>query len=222
MPRLSRITINCSVCGQEMSVPPHLINKRTCSLSCLRRLRRKFYRKCRQCGEQINSAQGNKRNFCSRTCYHRFVHGPNHPAWVADRIRTCKNCGEKFEALGKQKQTLLCSLGCWNSWRKEHGRSHRAPLGHVTRHQVTRRAVKVAEGKYRPEHRVVMEKHLGRNLSSDEVIHHIDGNSSNNHIGNLLVVTQSEHVKIHREAEKIGLAVMVADNWIPSVEGMAC
>lgn len=47
------------------------------------------------------------------------------------------------------------------------------------------------------EHRLVMEKHLGRILSTDEVVHHIDENKSNNSIENLMVVTEEEHKRIH-------------------------
>ena len=41
------------------------------------------------------------------------------------------------------------------------------------------------------EHRLVMEKSLGRYLKSNEHIHHIDGNRSNNSINNLLLVKGS-------------------------------
>jgi len=47
-------------------------------------------------------------------------------------------------------------------------------------------------------HRYVMEKHLGRKLSSEEVVHHIDNNPNNNKINNLyLFANKSEHLKHH-------------------------
>ena len=46
-------------------------------------------------------------------------------------------------------------------------------------------------------HRRIMEEHLGRKLSSNEIVHHIDGNKLNNDINNLEVVSRSEHIKKH-------------------------
>ena len=47
-------------------------------------------------------------------------------------------------------------------------------------------------------HRVIMSRKLGRWLRRDEHVHHIDGNRRNNNPTNLLVVSRSEHTKIHR------------------------
>lgn len=50
--------------------------------------------------------------------------------------------------------------------------------------------------------RLLMEDHLGRELTSDEIVHHIDGDSLNNEIENLQVVSRAEHIRIHRLGTK--------------------
>lgn len=47
-----------------------------------------------------------------------------------------------------------------------------------------------------------MEQYIGRKLLPNEVVHHIDKDKTNNDISNLLLLTQSEHSKLHRELDK--------------------
>ena len=47
------------------------------------------------------------------------------------------------------------------------------------------------------KHRLIMMEYLGRELTENEVVHHIDHNKSNNDISNLQLMTQSEHAKLH-------------------------
>lgn len=51
-------------------------------------------------------------------------------------------------------------------------------------------------------HREVAEEMLGRPLKSDEVVHHKDGNRQNNDPNNLMIMTQSEHMKLHNKERK--------------------
>lgn len=50
---------------------------------------------------------------------------------------------------------------------------------------------------YVREQRLIMEKHLGRSLTKDEVVHHKDGNTLNNDITNLELLTWKEHRQLH-------------------------
>lgn len=52
--------------------------------------------------------------------------------------------------------------------------------------------------KGRGVHCVVAEELLGRPLRPGEVVHHIDFNRSNNTPTNLMVLTNSEHIRLHR------------------------
>jgi len=52
-------------------------------------------------------------------------------------------------------------------------------------------------GKQKKLHRYLVEKEIGRELLSSEIVHHKDGNKHNNVIDNLEVISRGEHLKIH-------------------------
>lgn len=53
------------------------------------------------------------------------------------------------------------------------------------------------------EHIYVMETHLERRLENNEVVHHIDGDKTNNSLENLFLTTTEEHNKIHACSEQL-------------------
>ena len=91
------------------------------------------------------------------------------------------NLGKKFSQEAKEKMRLS-KIG------KGKGTSLK-PNGYVE--------ITMGENKHRGEHRVIMESRLCRKLKSGEVVHHKDGNRSNNNIDNLEVMSRAEHASHH-------------------------
>ena len=55
----------------------------------------------------------------------------------------------------------------------------------------------LSNGKVVEEHRWLMEQHLGHKLTTNEVVHHINGDPQNNLLGNLEVKLRGEHATKH-------------------------
>lgn len=80
----------------------------------------------------------------------------------------------------------------------------------VMRYQSTRRIhngyIQIKIGlKWIFDHRLAVENFIGRELTPEEVVHHIDFNKKNNSISNLMLFPdQNEHQKFHIYFEKYG------------------
>ena len=108
-------------------------------------------------------------------------------------MSNCASCGNPLV----RRQKKFCSLSCIN--RDKTGTKGRNWKGGMTWQRD--REVVMINGKYRLKYRVIMEKILGRPLSRVEFVHHIDGNPKNNHVDNLMVMTLSEHQRLHAKMQ---------------------
>ena len=58
-------------------------------------------------------------------------------------------------------------------------------------------------GKRIDEHRKIMSDFLGRKLKRNEVVHHINGDKKDNRIENLVVLSISEHSRLHNKGKTL-------------------
>jgi hypothetical protein len=87
----------------------------------------------------------------------------------------------------------------WKGGRKTHGD------GYIQLHQPDHPASNVQGYIY--EHRLIMEQRLGRLLLPKEVVHHIDGDATNNAPDNLMLfASNTEHRGFHKEERIRALA----------------
>lgn len=114
---------------------------------------------------------------------------------------TCEICAKSFLAKRSRKNVRFCSRSCWNMGMKGHRAYHwkggrLVHKGYV--YILQKDHPKSDRDGYVSEHRLVMEKHLGRYLVDREMVHHKNADRADNRIKNLeLVESQSEHMKQH-------------------------
>ena len=90
---------------------------------------------------------------------------------------------------------------CWRGGRKKAG------SGYVT---VLSPSHPLADKRgYVPEHRLVMERHIGRTLLRSEVVHHINGINDDNRIENLMLFSNNGQHTAHHNAIKRSIGVSV-------------
>jgi len=125
--------------------------------------------------------------------------------------KTCSQCGGLFSVHKYRAETAMyCSRPCQHS--SLVGRqSRRSAGGRITNKHgyVLVRGSEITSGwSYRYEHRVIIEAAIGRRLSRDEVVHHIDMNKKNNHINNLFLTDRIKHRGLHQQMELLVVELM--------------
>jgi hypothetical protein len=121
---------------------------------------------------------------------------------IADQKRTgqfnsCRTCNAQFWVNKRRALAKYCCNQChWLARKGKRLENHPHYKGGRIKEGDGYIALRV-NGVYRPEHRYLMEQHLKRTLSPDEVVHHINHVKDDNRIENLQVMTRSEHARLH-------------------------
>jgi hypothetical protein len=179
-------------------------------------------KKCLKCGKEfkIPICRIKTAKFCSRSCtafssknlcnwvkkYKKVLKGENTSQWKGGMPKyICKNCNNIFYSYNPNP--LYCSRKCQTIFngKKIAGKNH--PMWKGGKKYTTHYGyVKV----YNPEHpssinnriwehRIIAEKYLGRYLTSEERIHHINFIKNDNRAENLYVFSNYlEHNKFHK------------------------
>lgn len=155
---------------------------------------------CPVCNKQIEKDKWyRKRTFCSRSC---SIKHSRKTGKIPGRKKTgiylnCIVCKKQFYARAfrfKKNNVKYCSRSCLAKDKlPKYVKIHGFKKSGKPRHKY--KCITI-NGKQIRMHRYVMELHLGRKLERWEHIHHINGDSSDNRIENLQILSNSDHQKI--------------------------
>ncbi len=156
--------VKCKICGKKFEVYICRIKNNRglyCSKKCFHSKNKKKYKKCLYCKKEFYVYESNHRKYCSHTCSENAM--KNLPSWNKNK---------------KMPQTSGKNHPFWKGGK--YINVHGYVIINILNHPFAKRNRML-------EHRLVMEKHLGRYLKSNEMVHHRNGIRSDNRIENLML-----------------------------------
>lgn len=140
--------------------------------------------------------------YCSRNCYYKARRRGLYLNNVPLLCNICKS--EYLVNMARLKKSLYCSRLCANRaiGLNHTGQKHPNWGGGIKIDKdgyVLIRKTKhpFAVQGYIREHRLIMERIIGRYLLKDEIVHHKNENKADNHVSNLELMKKTEHDRIH-------------------------
>jgi hypothetical protein len=118
----------------------------------------------------------------------------------------CPYCHEIIETRKTIGMKQVCCKKCYKKYRQG---KHFGPIKDKVKisgylYIYAPEHPKCSKKGYVAEHRLVAEKMIGRYLTDDEVVHHINEIKTDNREENLKVMAKSEHIKYHQLQKKRG------------------
>lgn len=203
----------CKICGKKFRTFPCRKPAIYCSLKCRNKAYKgiikkpELFKKCQICHRTFKSRGDRKNPFCSKQCF--YVHYKNlkrSKSWLNNMSRGMKKAWQD-PVHRKNFLSIKRSGSDGPNWK---GGKTLRKLRRVKYYLIKNPSHPFANScGYIFEHRLVMEKMIGRYLKPTEIVHHKDGNGLNNQPNNLqLCCNISEHKKIphstyNLEAKKV-------------------